>query len=340
MSTLRRKPRLVIYGIGQYGGFVTRFAVEKGWTIVAAYNRAGPKVGQDLGHAAGLGRDLGVKIQDADTASYAGLDADIGIVATTNILRMNLPAYTRLMNAGLNVICHGAQAYYPYGNDAEAAAEIDTLAKKNRVSFMGGGIWDMSRLWSGLLILGPCTEIKAVHHRSITNAVEQLINAEQAKQVGIGMTSAEYEASGLRNSPVAKMYRTIPEHVLAASGYTIAAKREFLEPVYFDVPVEAKFLGTVPAGICTGSRIIAEVDTVEGATARAEIELRLFKPGEVEYMFWEVDGKPRTRVRVERDDSAHATASNLFNRIRDVIAAPPGIVLASQLGPMRHTALG
>ena len=55
-------------------------------------------------------------------------------------------------------------------------------------------------------------------------------------------------------------------------------------------------------------------------------------------MFWEVDGMPHTRVRVERDDSAHATASNLFNRSPDVIAAPPGIVLVSQLGPMKHTA--
>jgi 2,4-diaminopentanoate dehydrogenase len=48
---------------------------------------------------------------------------------------------------------------------------------------------------------------------------------------------------------------------------------------------------------------------------------------------------PRTRVRIERDDSAHATASNLFNRIPDVIAARPGIVLVSQLGPMQHTVL-
>lgn len=334
------KPRIVIYGVGQYGGFITRFALEKGWPIVAAFNRAGSKIGQDLGRVAGLGRDIGVTVQDCDTASYEGLDADIGVVATTNILRMNMPAYARLMNAGLNVICHGAQAYYPQGNDPEAAAEIDALAKKNGVSFMGGGIWDMSRIWSGLLLVGPCTEIRALHHRSITNALEQLISAEQAKQVGIGMTSQEYEASGLRGSPVSRMYRTIPEHVLTASGYTIESKREFLEPIYFDEPIETTLLGTVPAGICAGSRIVAEVETREGPTARAEIELRLFKPGEVEYMFWEVDGKPRTRVRVEREDSAHATASNLFNRIRDVITAPPGIVLASQFGPMKHTALG
>ena len=56
-------------------------------------------------------------------------------------------------------------------------------------------------------------------------------------------------------------------------------------------------------------------------------------------MFWSVDGLPHTRVRTEREDSAHATAACLFNRIPDVIAAPPGIVLISQMGPLKPTAL-
>jgi 4-hydroxy-tetrahydrodipicolinate reductase len=56
-------------------------------------------------------------------------------------------------------------------------------------------------------------------------------------------------------------------------------------------------------------------------------------------MFWEVNGLPRTRVRVEREDSAHATGANLFNRIPDVIAAKPGIVVVSQMGPLKTTAL-
>jgi 4-hydroxy-tetrahydrodipicolinate reductase len=96
---------------------------------------------------------------------------------------------------------------------------------------------------------------------------------------------------------------------------------------------------TYPSGICVGTRIIGEIDTEEGVTARAEIELRLFQDGEVEHMFWEVDGKPKTRVRVERDDSAHATAANLFNRIPDVLAARAGVVTVSELGPLKTTAL-
>ena len=87
------KPRIVIYGIGQYGSYVARFAVQKGWPIIAAFNREGSKVGQDLGRVIGLDRDLGVTIQDCEAGNYDTLrgQADIGIVAQTNVLRLTCP---------------------------------------------------------------------------------------------------------------------------------------------------------------------------------------------------------------------------------------------------------
>jgi 4-hydroxy-tetrahydrodipicolinate reductase len=339
-QTMTKKPRIVIYGVGQYGGYVVRFAVQKGWKIVAAVNRAGSKVGQDLGRVVGIGRDLGVIVQDCETFDYSSLSADLGVVTQTNQLGVNLPAYKRLMGAGLNVACHGSESYYPYGCDAAVAAEIDALARKNNVTFTGCGIWDMSRIWSGILLVGPCTEIKSLFHSSITDAKGQAANRQQAMQIGAGMTREQFESSGLPQSRLLRSYKTIPEHVLAAVGYTITATRSRVEPVVFDQPVDSELMGgTVAAGLCVGTRIVGEIETKEGVTARAEIELRLFREGEVEHMFWSVDGKPRTRVRVERDDSAHATAANLFNRIPQIIAAPPGIVLVSQLGPLHHTAL-
>jgi 4-hydroxy-tetrahydrodipicolinate reductase len=108
-----KKPRLVIYGTGTYNSRVVQIADQKGWPIVAAFNRAGAKVGQDLGQVCGLARDIGVTIQDCDAASYDDLDADVAIVAITDRLNQNFAAYQRLMNAGLNVICHGTESYYP-----------------------------------------------------------------------------------------------------------------------------------------------------------------------------------------------------------------------------------
>jgi len=334
----KEKPRIVIYGTGQYGQYITRLAVQKGWTIVAAYNRAGSKVGKDIGQLAGFGVDLGIVVQDCETAQFDNLDADIGVVTMTNSLSKNFPAYKRLMNAGLDVICHGTEAYYPYGNDPVIAAEIDAIAKRNKVTFTGGGIWDMSRIWAGILLAGPCTEIKSLFHSSITDAER---NGKVSMLVtGVGLTLDQFRDKGFYSSPVAVSYKTIPEHVLVALGYTVTNTKAYVEPVVFDAPIDCPLLERIiPAGDCVGTRIVGEIETKEGVTAKAEIELRLFKEGEIEHMFWSVDGKPVTRVRTEREDSVHATAGGLFNRIPDVIAAPPGIVLVSQLGPAKHTAL-
>src|SRR3546814_1557093 len=78
--------------------------------------------------------------------------ADIAIVATTDRIAANFPAYERLLGAGLNVICHGGEAYFPAGADAAVADRIDVLARANGVTFTGTGIWDISRTWIALLL--------------------------------------------------------------------------------------------------------------------------------------------------------------------------------------------
>ena len=50
-------------------------------------------------------------------------------------------------------------------------------------------------------------------------------------------------------------------------------------------------------------------------------------------MHWKVLGKPRMEITVKREDSGVASASSLFNRIPDVLAAEPGIVEIVNYGP-------
>jgi 4-hydroxy-tetrahydrodipicolinate reductase len=307
---------------------------------VAAFNRAGPKVGQDLGRVAGLDRDTGVIIQDSVTGDFDNLDGDIGIVTHRDVLKLNMDAYRRLMNAGLNIGCHGIQSYHPYGNDPATAKEIDALARKNGVTFTGSGIWDMSRIWSGILTAGPCTDITSINISSLTDPHGQANSLEQVKQFCISEPVEKFYEKGIDKSPLAHAYKTVPEMVLSALGYTVIESTATVEPVVYDVPVKTWYVpeGYFAAGLCMGARILTKTTTKEGVIGTAQVDSRMFKPGDVEHMFWAVEGKPRTRTRIDRLDSAHATAANLFNRIPDIIAAPPGIVLISQMGPLKSTA--
>jgi 4-hydroxy-tetrahydrodipicolinate reductase len=333
-------PRIVLYGVGQYGQYIVRMAEEKDWKIVAAYNRAGDKVGQDIGQLAGLGRDLGVVVQDCDTASYEGLDADVGIVMTTDRIKLNLPAYKRLMNAGLNVVCHGGEAIYPKANEPILAEEIDRIAKANNVTFTGTGIWDMSRVWAAKLITGPCTSIKSLFHRSLTNT--ENFSKHLMLGTGTGMTVDEFKTKvAAAGREYSNMYLVFPNFVMAALGYTVTSCTESIEPVVLDRDFYCKKLEReIPAGLCAGLRSAIAVTTAEGVNATVHSEARvLFREGEVEHMMWKVDGMPSSSITITREDSSYMTAASAFNRIRDVIAAPPGIQLITQLGPMQHSAL-
>ncbi|MCB2059794.1 MAG: hypothetical protein R3E09_04530 [Novosphingobium sp.] len=333
-------PRIAIYGVGQYGCMIARLAADRGLPIIAAYNRAGPKVGQDLGRVAGLDRDLGVIVQDCETGDYGNIDADVGVVTHRDLLSANMDAYRRLMNAGLNIACHGVQSYLPQSNDPELADEIEALAQTNGVTFTGCGIWDMSRIWSGILTAGPCTEISSIHISSLTDPQGQCNSIEQIKQYCISDTVEMFYEKGIDRNQAALAKKTIPEMVLRALGYTIIESTATIEPVVYDVPVETKFVpeGHFEPGLVMGVRFHCKTTTEEGVTGTGLVDQRMFLPGDVEHMYWEVDGVPRNRTRVERLDSAHATAGNLFNRIPDIIAAQPGIVPVYEMGPLRPTA--
>jgi 4-hydroxy-tetrahydrodipicolinate reductase len=333
------KPRIIIVGTGQYGLTVARIALKKGWPIAGAVNRAGGKVGKDLGELLGLDDELGIVVQDCETADYAKMHADVAVVVTTDFLEMNLANYRRILNAGINVVCHGTESYYPYGIDTQLASDIDALAKANGVTFTGTGIWDMSRIWSGILAVAPCTELNSLFHRSVTDA--DRLGEALSRMLGVGLTVEEFEQQMANIFGDRKgLYLTVPHQVLVALGYTVVETTERREPVCFDEPIHSRSQQrTIDAGLCAGFRMAVEAVTEEGVTARADIEIRVLHEGETEHMLWSVDGMPSSKVTVERDDSVHASASSLFNRILDVIAAPPGIQEIYKLGIMKHSAL-
>ncbi len=159
------KPQVAIYGAGQYALESVRIMHRKGWDIVAAYNRAGEKVGRDIGELAGI-EPLGVLVEDCEDADYGSSGANIAIHSVADRLDYNWPGHQRLLGAGINVICHGGESNFPWGSRPELAGRLDELAKAHGVTFTGTGIWDYSRIWSGLLAAGSASELTGSIERS------------------------------------------------------------------------------------------------------------------------------------------------------------------------------
>ena len=324
-------PRIAIYGTGQYALESVRIMRAKGWEIVAAFNRAGPKVGQDLGELAGL-EALGVVVEDCEQADYRACGANIAIHSVADRLDYNWPGHQRLLGAGINVICHGGESNFPWGSRPELAGRLDALAKANGVSFTGTGIWDYSRIWPGLLAAGSASQLDGLVHRTLTNG--EAAGLELLRVCGGTLTRKEFDQ--LNEGMLAGIYKTVPHQVLWALGLTVTSVTEEREPVIDDQPVFSHALGRdIEPGVCLGTRITTQVQTAEGVYALSVNELRVLRPGEEEHMIWELKGRPSTKIRVDRTDSMHSSAACMVNRVPDVLAAEPGIRVISKLNPIR-----
>jgi 4-hydroxy-tetrahydrodipicolinate reductase len=338
-------PKVALYGLGVVGKICVRLLHEKSWKIVAAYNRAGDKIGQDIGTLSGLGKELGVRVQDYEKADYSQLDADVAVIAGPDYLTDCFPIYERFLNAGVNVLSFGSHAYQPDLFYPELAKKLDELARRNGVTFTGSGLWDSTRIWAGLVAVGPCVTIDSIEFNTDTEALRQGLH--WAEKLGMGLTVEEFDRKTGRRvdkDPPSQPWPVGLNHVLQIPslillrhiGYTISDVKMYQEPVVFDVPVHAPQLEKeFPAGICVGTRIVVDVQTKEGVSARSRWEYRLFKPGEVEHSTWKINGSPGMEMRVVRNDSGVAQASSLLNRIPDVVRARPGIVTIMEMGPER-----
>ena len=340
---LAYKPRVIIHGCGNVGQRIARFCFSKGWPIVAAYNREGDKVGQDLGLLAGLDKPVAVLVEDAEKAAIQRGSADIAVIATTgsDLLENGYAIYEMYLSAGINVIVHGSQPHNPFFENPDIAQKIERVARANQATFSGSTIWDTSRVWAGILAAGNCVEIDRVLHTA--SAEPGLQNPVYEAATGIGLTPSEFEAKFSAGAhPLETFLHGPPVMVLQNLGCTISHIEKRSEAIVLEFPRYSPHSDThYPEGVVGGIRVIAEVFTEEGIRGEANVEYRLFEPGEIETMKWRVEGLPSLEISLTREDAGNLSAASLFNRIPDVIAARPGIVeiFQKEMGPMRSTAL-
>ncbi len=337
-----KRIKAIVYGVGRLGMLATRLMVEKDVEIVGAINRAGPKVGRDLGELAGLGRPLGVAVSDDAAAVLSGTDADIAFVSVFDDMARMYPIYAACLEAGLNVVSVGAHASYPWRIEPEPTAALDRIAKENGVTITGSANQDFFMVNVGSLASGVCHRIDSITHRSVSDANN--FGAEVARVVHVGETLAEYhEGVAAAGSEDMSLYTTFWDNLAADLGLTVTGARQSSEPVTSERDYHCKSLDlTVEAGRIIGMTERLEFDTAEGIPFLGENQLKLCAEGEREFKSWHFRGEPDLDVELGRLDVSLTTVSQPVNRIPNVIGAEPGYVTIEKLPKLkyRHLPLG
>ena len=331
-----RPVRAVVYGVGAMGLIMTRLLVEKGATIVGAIARSQAKVGRDLGEVAGLGVDLGVRVEDDPVAVLARAEADVAVVAVSSYLETMFKHFEACLEHGANVITIEEESFFPWGTAPALASALDELAKRHGVTIMGSGAQDVYWLTLPAVLMGAAHRVESVHGRTTWNVDDY--GPEVAQHVHAGATPEEFEAHVAKSGWPSFVVRNTLEALVADAGLTPANVETSVVPVIAAADTPSRTLGRViAAGRLLGLVDAATITTREGPSFAFEQTGAVYVPGQADLNEWIVRGEPdELRLRNDRVPTRLATCTQVINRIPDVINAPPGFVTVSELPRVRY----
>jgi len=316
MNQTISRTRVIQFGLGPIGVGIAQVALEHGYQLVGAVDIDPQKAGRSLPEFVPGAPALVVE-RTIDPLLNAG--ADVVLHSTQSHMEQVVPQIVPLLDAGLNVISTCEELAYPWHHHPKDAALLDELARRRGGRVIGLGVnpgFVMDAL--PVMLTAPCRRVDRIVVERVVDAGQR--RAPLQRKVGVGMT-AEAFRRGVREGTVGHV--GLPQSaamVARALGWRLERIEEAVEP-------EVDRTGTV-AGlhqVCRGYsagdvRITLDL-TVATGVGRARDVVR-------------IDGVPPITAEIEGGIHGDiATWAVLVNAIPRVLAAPPGLLVATQLPP-------
>lgn len=328
--------RAVVYGVGAMGSIITRLLVEKGATVVGAVGRSPSKVGRDLGEVAGLGFELGVKVNEDAAAVMSQAAADVAIVAVSSYLETMFDHFRMCIEHGANVVTIEEESFFPWCTAPALATRLDALAKRHGVTIMGSGAQDLYWMTLPCALMGAAQRVDSVHGRTTWNVDDY--GPEVAQHVQAGSTLKEFELYVEREGWPSFVVRNTVDALVADAGLTAEQVKTSVQPVLASAKTPSRSLGReIGPGRLLGVTDTATIITREGPSFTFEQTGCVYGPGQSDMNEWVVRGDP-AELKLRNDDvpTRVATCTQVINRIPDVINAPPGFATVAQLPRLRY----
>jgi 2,4-diaminopentanoate dehydrogenase len=328
--------RAIVYGVGAMGSIMTRLLLEKHVTIVGAIARSPAKVGRDLGEVAGLGRRLGVSVEDDAGRALAREEADIALVSVGSYLDAMAEHFRVCLEHGVNVITIEEESLFPWATAPVMAAELDALAREHGATITGSGAQDVFWLHLVSTLTGAAHRIDEIVGRVTWNVDDY--GPEVASHVCVGEDPDVFARRVAQEGWPPFVVRNVLDALLADLGLTAERVESRVDPVVARVPTSSVALGsTVPAGRMLGLVDSVSIDTREGPRLEFGMDGRVVAEGEADSNEWIVRGEP-TEMRLVNPavPTRLITCTTVVNRIPDVINAEPGFVTPDRLPRLRY----
>jgi 4-hydroxy-tetrahydrodipicolinate reductase len=330
---MSEKIRVIEYGLGPIGSGVARHVAERaGLELVGGVDIDPTKVGQDVGEAIGLGRELGFPVTATLAETLARTEADVVMHTTSSYFDLFQDQILEILDAGLHVVSTAEELSYPWLAHAKQAKAIDAAAKAAGKTVLGTGVNP------GFLMDSLPLKITAICQRVDRIDVTRHMNASLRrgpfqKKIGSGMTVEQFKAKMAEGR---MGHVGLPESmhmIFDTLGKKLARYESGVEPVVADKLVKTDFYEVEP-GKVRGLKQVARGYTEDGEFCTLTFIAALNEPVNQDTI--KITGVPDLEVTLKGTNGDIATVAIAVNAIRSVFNAAPGLVTMTDLPIVTH----
>jgi len=320
--------RVVQYGLGPIGSAMARHVVERGgMELVGGIDTDPAKIGRDIGEVAGLNTPLGIPVMQNIAQVLEKTPADVVLHTTASFFDMFEDQICAILREGLDVVSTSEELSFPWLAHPEAAARIDTAARRAGKTVLGTGVNP------GFLMDTLPLHLTALCQRVDRIDVTRRMNASMRRgpfqaKIGAGMTVEDFAAQ-MKKGRMGHV--GLPESmgmVFHTVGKTLVRYESDVEPVVADHPIKTDYCEVSP-GQVRGLRQVARGYTDGGEFMTLTFVAALDEMEDGDTIL--IAGKPDLEIRLKGTNGDIATVAIAVNAVRRVHEAPPGLVTMPDL---------
>ncbi len=315
--------RVMHFGLGPIGAAVVKQIVGRpGFKIVGGIDIDPAKAGRDLGDVAGLGKRLGLRVQNDAAKALKAARPDVVIHCTSSSIRQVMPELEAILKSKTPIVSTTEELAYPAYTHIRQARRIHAWAKKAKVAVLGTGVnpgFAMDAL--PIMLTSVCERVDRVIVNRVQDARMRRLPFQQ--KIGAGLTTEQFQRKAndgtIRHVGMTESIAMIAD----ALGWTLDRITDEVQPKLATVTISSEFLAVDPGYVCG--------ITQEGAGYRKgepviRLHLEAYLGAPEPYDSIEIEGSPRLSMKIPGGIHGDvATVSLVVNSIPKVLAAEPGL---------------
>ena len=344
---MKRKIKVVQYGVGKMSLYTMRYVLEKGCELVGAVDINPELIGKSVSELLGNEAE-GVRIVGVNEAEEMLKEThpDIVIVTTMSLFNDVYKALELCAKLGINAITTCEEAFYPENSNPVSTKAIDAIAKETGCTITGSGYQDV--YWGELIsaIAGSTQRISKIKGKSSYNVEEYGIAL--AKAHGSGLTLDEFDSqiasvdrmSDEERKALIDNCEYSPSYMWNVNGWLVdklglhvkSQTQQCVPQTHTEDLFSTTLNMNIPKGNATGMSAVVTTETEEGITIESECIGKVYSKDDYDKNEWTIFGEPDTTITVARPKTVELTCATVVNRIPDVINAEPGYLTTDKMG--------